>query len=65
MPGLGWMFTGDWLPALWFAFAFVGSLINGKDYSHYLLQTFPPLVLLLAPRPPVSNTGTFDRNFLR
>lgn len=21
MPGLGWMFTGDWLPALWFATA--------------------------------------------
>ena len=42
------------LPALWFAFAFVGSLINGKDYSHYLLQSFPPLVLLLATLPPLS-----------
>jgi 4-amino-4-deoxy-L-arabinose transferase-like glycosyltransferase len=34
------------LPAMWFGFAFVGALLNGKDYSHYLLQTFPPLALL-------------------
>jgi 4-amino-4-deoxy-L-arabinose transferase-like glycosyltransferase len=34
------------LPALWFSLAFIGALINGKDYSHYLLQTFPPLALL-------------------
>jgi 4-amino-4-deoxy-L-arabinose transferase-like glycosyltransferase len=34
------------LPVLWFAFAYVGALINGKDYSHYLLQVFPPLALL-------------------
>jgi 4-amino-4-deoxy-L-arabinose transferase-like glycosyltransferase len=37
----------EWaLPALWFSLAYTGALINGKDYSHYLLQTFPPLVLL-------------------
>jgi len=36
------------LAALWFGFAFVGSLMNGKDYSHYLLQSFPPLTLLAA-----------------
>jgi hypothetical protein len=42
------------LPALWFAFAFVGSLINGKDYSHYLLQSFPALALVLATLPPVT-----------
>jgi 4-amino-4-deoxy-L-arabinose transferase-like glycosyltransferase len=44
------------LPALWFSMAFIGALINGKDYSHYLLQTFPPLALLVvnldAPRLP-------------
>jgi hypothetical protein len=34
------------LPSLWFSLAFVGALMNGKDYSHYLLQTFPPLALL-------------------
>jgi hypothetical protein len=35
------------LPALWFSLAYIGALINGKDYSHYLLQTFPPLALLV------------------
>ena len=35
------------LPALWFSLAYAGALINGKDYSHYLLQLFPPLTLLL------------------
>ncbi len=45
--------TPAWaLPALWFALAFIGSLLNGKDYSHYLLQTFPALALLLATLPP-------------
>ena len=29
MPGLGWMFTGDWLPALWFATA--GSELLAAD----------------------------------
>jgi hypothetical protein len=60
------VFAGKWrreepmpawaLPALWFSVAFVGALVNGKDYSHYLLQTFPPLALLVvnmdAPRLP-------------
>jgi hypothetical protein len=36
------------LPALWFTLAYIGALINGKDYSHYLLQAFPPLLLLAA-----------------
>ena len=41
--------TPAWgLAALWFGFAFVGALMNGKDYSHYLLQCFPPLTLLVA-----------------
>lgn len=34
------------LPALWFALGYLGALMNGKDYSHYLLQVFPPLALL-------------------
>ena len=47
--------TPAWaLPALWFALAFVGSLLNGKDYSHYLLQIFPPLALLFVTILPVS-----------
>jgi 4-amino-4-deoxy-L-arabinose transferase-like glycosyltransferase len=44
----------EWsLPALWFSLAFIGALMNGKDYSHYLLQVFPPLLLLAVnlPRP--------------
>jgi hypothetical protein len=45
------------LPALWFSLAYIGALINGKDYSHYLLQAFPPLALLLVnlqkPRLPL------------
>ncbi len=40
--------TPSWaLPVLWFSLAYVGALMNGKDYSHYLLQVFPPLTLLV------------------
>ena len=42
------------LPALWYSAAFIGSLLNGKDYSHYLLLTAPPLMLLLAALWPGS-----------
>jgi hypothetical protein len=42
------------LPALWLSAAFIGSLLNGKDYSHYLLLTFPPLTLLGAALWPAS-----------
>jgi hypothetical protein len=36
------------LAALWFTFTLSAALLTGRSYSHYFLQAFPPLALLLA-----------------
>ncbi len=37
----------DWsLPLLWFVLLLGGAMLTGRPYSHYMLQTFPPLALL-------------------
>jgi 4-amino-4-deoxy-L-arabinose transferase-like glycosyltransferase len=33
---------------LWFTTSLAGALIAGRPYGHYLIQAFPPLVLLIA-----------------
>jgi len=35
------------LPILWLAFSFYGSLFGGRTYTHYLIQTFPAASLLI------------------
>jgi len=46
--------TPAWtLAALWLAATLAGAMLTGRPYSHYLLQAFPPLGLLLAFVLPV------------
>jgi hypothetical protein len=40
------------LPMLWLAFTLAGALLTGRSYSHYMLQSFPPLALLIAIAAP-------------
>lgn len=41
--------TPRWsLAALWLSLALAVALLTGRPYSHYLLQAFPPLALLVA-----------------
>jgi hypothetical protein len=35
------------LPALWFTLTLAAALLTGRPYSHYFLQSLPPLSLLL------------------
>ncbi len=35
------------LPMLWLTLTLAGALLTGRPYSHYFLQVFPPLVLLV------------------
>ncbi|HXH23133.1 MAG TPA: glycosyltransferase family 39 protein [Dehalococcoidia bacterium] len=45
--------TPAWaLPALWLCLTLAGALLTGRPYSHYLLQTFPPLAMLIALAAP-------------
>ncbi len=43
------------LPALWLVLTLAAALLTGRPYSHYFLQTFPPLALIvgLAAAPAV------------
>lgn len=36
------------LPALWLTLMLAAALLTGRPYSHYFIQTFPPLALLIA-----------------
>jgi hypothetical protein len=45
------------LPALWLTLMLAGALLTGRPYSHYFLQIFPPLVLLLAVSVPHLSRG--------
>lgn len=40
------------LPALWLVFTLAGAMLTGRPYSHYMLQAFPPLALLVAILAP-------------
>ena len=45
--------TPRWgLPALWLTLTLAGALLTGRPYSHYFLQAFPPLALLVAMAAP-------------
>ena len=45
--------TPEWgLPALWLTLTLAGALLTGRPYPHYLLQTFPPLAMLVAMAAP-------------
>jgi 4-amino-4-deoxy-L-arabinose transferase-like glycosyltransferase len=49
--------TPAWgLPALWLSLTLAGSLLTGRPYPHYMLQTFPPLALLIAIAMPAPAT---------
>lgn len=40
------------LPALWLVLTLAGAMLTGRPYSHYMLQAFPPLALLIAMIAP-------------
>jgi hypothetical protein len=40
------------LPALWLTLTLAGALVTGRPYSHYFLQSFPPLAILIAMALP-------------
>lgn len=45
--------TPRWgLPAMWLTLTLAGALLTGRAYSHYFLQTFLPLSLLIAMALP-------------
>lgn len=45
------------LPALWLVLTLAAALLTGRPYSHYMLQTFPPLALLVALMAPYVRLG--------
>lgn len=39
---------GFYLILIWFAFTIYGALFGGRNYPHYLIQTLPPLSILIS-----------------